>query len=406
MSNTDRIRKLAIYGGSFDPIHVGHVALAEAAVNELGLDRLVFMPAYVSPFKMDAKASDGRDRCAMIESVLPLNNAFSLSEYELKKGGEASYTIETLRYFEQITDARLYFVLGFDSVIYLDKWYKGEEILRDFSLITGRRPDTDDSEGMRIIEGFRERYGADIHVLDMEPVDAASSDIRERVKNGETITGLVTSGVEEYIKEHRLYIQSDTVYKKFCNDAEALERYMKDNLKESRYRHSLGVEKMAVKLAEIYGADTEKAAFAGRYHDIAKCFDAETMDGYIRRYSLDESLTGDTALAHSKVGAAILKHEFDVTDDDILNAVAFHTTARRGMSPLEQITFVADVVEENRTYPDLKYYQDLALSDLDRCTKEILEYTISDLTEKQRHIDKDTLEAYDFIRDKRDKLLR
>ena len=186
----------------------------------------------------------------------------------------------------------------------------------------------------------------------------------------------------------------------FCNDIEALERFMKDNLKESRYKHSLGVEKMAVKLADIYGADAEKAAFTGRYHDIAKCFDEKTMDENIKRYSLDESLLGNPALAHSKVGAAILEHEFGVTDEDILNAVKYHTTARKDMSLLEQITFVADVVEENRTYPDLKYYQDLAAKNLDQCTLEILEYTISDLTDKYRQIDKDTLRAYNYIKHK------
>lgn len=186
----------------------------------------------------------------------------------------------------------------------------------------------------------------------------------------------------------------------FCNDIGALERFMKENLKESRYRHSLGVEKMAVKLADIYGADADKAAFTGRYHDIAKCFDEKTMDENIKRYSLDESLLGNPALAHSKVGAAILEHEFGVTDEDILNAVRYHTTARKDMSLLEQITYVADVVEENRTYPDLKYYQDLAAKDLDQCTLEILEYTISDLTDKYRQIDKDTLRAYNYIKHK------
>ena len=181
----------------------------------------------------------------------------------------------------------------------------------------------------------------------------------------------------------------------FCKDREALERFMKENLKESRYRHSLGVEKMAVKLAGIYGADEDKASFAGRYHDIAKCFDDETMDSYIVRYGIDESLLGNPALAHSKVGAAILEHEYGVSDEDILNAVRYHTTARRNMSLLEQITFVADVVEENREYPDLGYYQDLAASDLDQCTLEILEYTISDLTDKFRQIDRDTMAAFD-----------
>ena len=182
-----------------------------------------------------------------------------------------------------------------------------------------------------------------------------------------------------------------------CTDREALERFMKEHLKESRYRHSLGVEEMAVRLADLHGADAEKAAFAGRYHDIAKNLEAAEMDAQIRKYGLSEALIGNNALAHSKVGAVILEYQFGVSDDDILNAVRYHTTARRGMSLLEEVIFVADVVEDNRTYSDLEYYQQLAYRDLDRACYEILEYTIGDLTSKGREIDKDTLEARDWV---------
>ncbi|MBR0468980.1 MAG: bis(5'-nucleosyl)-tetraphosphatase (symmetrical) YqeK [Mogibacterium sp.] len=182
-----------------------------------------------------------------------------------------------------------------------------------------------------------------------------------------------------------------------CTDRDALERFMKDNLKESRYRHSLGVQDMAVSLAEIHGADREKASFAGRYHDIAKNFDEERMDGYVRKYGLPDELIGNNALAHSKVAAAILEYEFGVNDEDILNAVRYHTTGRSGMSLLEEIIFAADAVERNRTYSDLKYYQELARNDLDRACLEILDYTIGSLSSTGRVIHKDTLEARDWI---------
>ena len=185
-----------------------------------------------------------------------------------------------------------------------------------------------------------------------------------------------------------------------CTDKQSLEKFLTENLKESRYRHSLGVEEMAVRLAKLHGADVEKAAFAGRYHDIAKNFDAERMDECVRRYGLPKKLIGNNALAHSKVGAVILEHEFGVTDQDILNAVRYHTTARKDMSLLEELIFVADVVEDNRTYSDLDYYQQLAYTDLDRACLEILEYTIGDLTAKGRDIDTDTLEARDWASNK------
>lgn len=193
------------------------------------------------------------------------------------------------------------------------------------------------------------------------------------------------------------------------SDRDRLEKFMKDNLKESRYRHSLGVEEMAVRLAEIHGdADRTdrmeelvcKAGFAGRYHDIAKCFDTETMDGYIISYGLPRELLGNNALAHSKVAASILEHEFGVTDQEILDAVRYHTTARRDMTLLDEIVYVADVVEDNRTYGDLEYYQQLAYRDLDQACLEILEYTIGDLRAKGRPLDSDTSEARDFIEQK------
>ena len=197
-------RHYAIYGGSFDPIHIGHVALADSAVKECGIDKLIFMPAYMSPFKLDRKVTAGRDRCGMIERVLKYNKAFCLSRYELNKGGP-SYTIHTLRHWSAMLDGKLSFVLGFDSAVQVDTWFKGPEILRNYHLIAARRPDTDTEDGMRKIEFFRREYGADITVLDMEPVDASSTQIRENVREGRPINGMVPPEVEEYIIEHKLY---------------------------------------------------------------------------------------------------------------------------------------------------------------------------------------------------------
>ena len=199
----DKKKRYGIYGGSFDPIHIGHVALAENAVRECGLDKLIFMPAYISPFKQDRHVTDGRDRCRMIETVLKTNSAFCLSRYELNKQG-TSYTIKTLRHWEKLLDGELFFILGFDSAVQIDTWFEGEEILKNYHLVTARRPDTDYAEGLKKIESFREKYGADIIVLNMIPVDASSTEIRNLIKEGKPLTGLVPPEVEEYIIEHKL----------------------------------------------------------------------------------------------------------------------------------------------------------------------------------------------------------
>ena len=197
--------RYAIFGGTFDPIHNGHMALAEAAVEECKIDRLIFMPDYISPFKQDSKVSSGADRYAMIKSAIEDFDEFTVSDYEINREGP-SYTIETLEYWHSILDGELTFVLGFDSAVEVDTWHRGSDILARFPLITARRPDTDTEEGMRKIEALRAEYGADITVMDMPPVDISSSEIRRKIKSGESIRGMVPDSVEEYIIEHNLYI--------------------------------------------------------------------------------------------------------------------------------------------------------------------------------------------------------
>jgi len=172
---------------------------------------------------------------------------------------------------------------------------------------------------------------------------------------------------------------------------------MKHNLKEKRYIHSLGVEKMARYLASVHGADEEKAAFAGRYHDIAKCFSDEMENRYIREYGISEKFANSNALAHSKVAAEILKNEFGVDNEEVLDAVRSHTTGRRGMSLLEEIVYVADAIEENRNYPGLRALQQQAAEDLDGACLFIMDYTIDTIKKKGRTLDADTIEAREFI---------
>ncbi len=204
MADNINTRHYAIYGGTFDPIHIGHIALAEHAVQECGIDKLIFMPAYVSPFKQGSHVSPGSDRAAMIETILGRNKAFCLSRYELRKEGP-SYTYETLMHWKSMLGGRISFILGFDSVIDIDTWYRGEDILKEASLITAFRPYADAKEGLRKIDYYREQFGTDVTILKMDPVDASSTEIRMNIAAGHPITGMVVPEVEKYIYEHDLY---------------------------------------------------------------------------------------------------------------------------------------------------------------------------------------------------------
>ena len=204
MNSETSSRHYAIYGGTFDPIHKGHIALADHAVRECGIDKLIFMPAFISPFKQNRRTAPGKDRAAMIESILGYNKAFCLSRYELGKEGP-SYTYDTVMHWKQILDGKLSFILGFDSVIEIDTWYRGEEILKEVSLITARRPYANDSDGWNKIQYYREMFGTETTVLEMAPVDASSTEVRMNVHAGMPISDLVAPEVERYISEHDLY---------------------------------------------------------------------------------------------------------------------------------------------------------------------------------------------------------
>lgn len=171
-----------------------------------------------------------------------------------------------------------------------------------------------------------------------------------------------------------------------CTKVNELEEFMKTNLKPARYTHSLGVEKMARELAEIYGADSEKAAFAGRYHDIAKCFTPDVMNKYVRDFGLDEMYIDNNPLAHSKVAACILENEFGVKDEEVLDAVRSHTTGRGNMSLLEEIVYVSDAIEENRSYPELKALQERARTDIDGACLFIMDYTLDSLAKRAAYL--------------------
>lgn len=196
--------RYGIFGGSFDPIHIGHVRLADAAVNDVGLEKLFLVPNHISPFKLDQKVTPAEDRIEMVRSILYVNDAFEISDYEVAKDGP-SYTIDTLNYFKSEYGDELYFVLGYDSMMTIDTWFHGPEILKNFKLITGRRPGTDDCDCKAKIEEYRSTYNAKITVLELEPFDAASSDIRQLIAENKPLDRYILPEVEEYIRLHGLY---------------------------------------------------------------------------------------------------------------------------------------------------------------------------------------------------------
>ena len=197
--------KIAILGGSFDPIHLGHLSIARAAMEELDLDRVLLMPARVSPFKQGKKRASDRDRIVMAELAAKTMDGAVVSTWEMDRE-QVSYTFDTLDILSREHPENAYvFLMGTDSFLQLDTWYRGEEMLRRFTFGLAPRPGFRAEEYEEKLEGYRARYGAHVTVLKNEPVPVSSTEIRARAAEGKSLEGMVPKSVEQYIYEHKLY---------------------------------------------------------------------------------------------------------------------------------------------------------------------------------------------------------
>ncbi len=190
--------KLGIYGGSFDPVHLGHLLVAQAAVEELGLDKLFFVPAAQSPFKPDAKPAPDAVRLQLLRLALAGKSNCEIDNQEIQRGG-TSYTIETLRsYAKRFPGAELFYLIGADNAAKLNEWREAAELATLAEFIAVPRPRAGGAAAVfpppfrgRMLKGF--------------PFGVSSSEIRARVKKGLPIESLVPSAVAEAIRTENIY---------------------------------------------------------------------------------------------------------------------------------------------------------------------------------------------------------
>lgn len=200
--------QIGILGGSFNPIHLGHINIAQIAMQELNLDRILFVPCKVSPFKTGAQPEsfvEDLHRVRMIELSIEGFKQFELSEIELSRGG-ISYSYDTVAHFGSIyTQSHFFFIIGTDSLLTLSKWHKIETLLTLCDFVTVERPGF--KEISLDIPGFSHEQSKDLikNRIVGRLLDISSSDIRERIATGESVAGLVDPRVEEYIQQNNLY---------------------------------------------------------------------------------------------------------------------------------------------------------------------------------------------------------
>lgn len=200
----DRL-KIGVLGGTFNPIHYGHLLLAESARDRLGLDKVLFIPTGNNPMKTTDWDIDARYRYEMTKKGIEGNNYFEALDIEVTREGY-TYTIDTLVELEKMyPDEEIYFIVGADIIFEIDSWKRADEVLAKITLVTTFRPGYDQDRLDRRVEELRELYGVRILKLYAPEMDISSSEIRSRVKHGYSIKYLLPESVEEYIGEKGLY---------------------------------------------------------------------------------------------------------------------------------------------------------------------------------------------------------
>ncbi|MBR5229212.1 MAG: nicotinate (nicotinamide) nucleotide adenylyltransferase [Firmicutes bacterium] len=197
--------RIGIFGGTFDPIHLGHKTLAEAALKEGGIDKLIVMPARMQPFKQGKRVTEEHHRLAMARLTFEGNDKVEISDYELKNT-TISYTYDTMKYLQGIyPEKKLCFILGTDSFLMLEDWYKGIDLLENFGFIVGDRPGYREEELDAAILRYKQKYGTETIKITADMPDISATEIREALQADESASNLVTEAVERYIKENGLY---------------------------------------------------------------------------------------------------------------------------------------------------------------------------------------------------------
>ena len=387
--------RIAIYGGSFNPPHLGHAEAAWTVYEELKPDIFLIVPDNIPPHKEleegDPSAEQRLELCRLAFGDIP---NVVISDIETSREGK-SYTADTVRLLrERYPEDELNLVLGTDMLLCFDEWYQFEYLLQECRLLVLAREDGREQELMDKIRELETEHGARVTLLSHTPLEMSSSEIRKRVKL-RLRAGLLDDKVYSCIIQNGYY------------DALPELSWLREKayayLEPERIAHVVGCESEAVMLAKTWGEDPDTAATAGILHDITKKFRGEEQLNLCRKYGIvyDEAEARNTAILHARTGAAMARELFHISDE-IYEAIRWHTTGKPDMSTLEKILYLADFIEPTRDFPGLEELRKLAYRDLDAAMALALSMCLGDIRRRGREVYKDTLDAYHWYCEQRD----
>ena len=394
--------KIGVYGGTFNPPHLGHLTAARSVFELLNLDLLLLIPAGLPPHKeLPAGSPTPEQRLEMTRLAgeqLGLGDKVRTLDIELERGGR-SFTSDTLAQLrEQYPDSELWLLMGTDMFLTLQMWHEPEKILSLAGVAAFGRTEEDTEELFSAQRDYLYRAYPQARIFTLTlpgVIDVSSTELREKLAKGQG-ANLLAPAVYGYILREGLYnTNADLKHLPLSQLRPVALSY----LKHRRIPHVLGTEQEAIRLAERYGADVEKARAAALLHDCTKKLDMPAQLALCEQYGieLDELEQKALKLLHSKTGAAIARDVFGV-DDDIYSAIWYHTTGHAHMTKLEKIIYLADYIEPSRDFPGVDTLRKVCYEDLDKGLLLGLEMTVEEMTAMGNPVHRATVEARDWLK--------
>jgi len=389
------MERIGIYGGTFNPPHIGHIQAAKQAVKTLGLTRLLVIPDRIAPHKaMPGNSASPEQRLDMLRIALADCPGIQVSDIELNREGP-SYTYETvLQLRRQYPDARLVLLMGTDMFLSFHTWKNPRMILENAMLGVFYRGDKGEAAAIDARKAEMEAEGAEVALV-QNPVISISSTQMRRLLAFRCAGQFLPEGVLDYIRENRLY---DTRAPWKDLPMAQLEQVVISLLNPNRVAHVLGCRDTAVELAKHWGADVTDAARAGILHDITKAIDGPLQLTLCEAYGkiLSDFSQRYPKTLHALTGSMVAERIFG-ENAHVVSAIEHHTTGRADMTMLEKIIYLADYIEPNRTIPGVEELRRLSYTDLDAAMKLGLEMTLEHLNRQGAEVSPASQQALEWF---------
>lgn len=385
--------RIGIMGGTFNPIHQGHLTMALAAKEKARLDEVLVIPSGHPPHK--AHIAPAEDRWRMVCAACAQESALTPCRVELDRPG-VIYTVDTLSILrEKYPKAEWFYIIGADTLMELRNWHRFQEVLGMCTFLVCPRATKATPLALTEERHWLEALGGRFIMLDIPPVEVSSTDIRQALEQ-DMPTSLLPVTVREYCGVMGLYGMAPRV-----PQARGWMDRLFAALTAKRFAHTLTVAYTARGLALAHHLDVAKAEAAGLLHDCAKCLPLKEQQHLAREHRLtaDEGLMESGALLHAVVGAYLAQAAYGVTDAEILEAIRCHTTGKPEMSRLDMAVYLADAIEPTReAYPMLNQVRLMAQLSLERAMTASLEGTAGHVQKSGRTLHPATLETLNWLR--------